>query len=103
MVSWYGLWKGPACPRLCGLVWVRKVHVGEVDPDEERLVGILLPLDEVHRAIRDVIVNRDHARFGQGASVLADLLADFPEARIDSGVVVVGSLAVHDATRAVLC
>src|SRR5262249_60527853 len=79
-----------------------QVHVSEVDPDKERLVGVLLPLDEVHRAIRDVIVNRNHARFGQGTSVLTDLLADFPEERIDSGVVVVGSLAVHTSTRAVL-
>src|SRR6516165_9907706 len=31
-----------------------KVHMGEVHPNKERLVGVLLPLDEVGSPIRDV-------------------------------------------------
>ena len=79
-----------------------EVHVGEVHPDEERLVGVLLPLDEVHGPVGDVVVDRHHPRLGQRAGVLAHLLADLAEARIDRRVVPVRGLAVHHAARSVL-
>ena len=79
-----------------------EVHVGGVHPDEERLVGILLPLDKIHSSISDVVVDSHHPRLGQRAGVGTDLLADPAEARIDGRVVAVRSLAVHDAARAVL-
>ena len=42
----------PAWPRLSGLVWVTQVHVGDVAPDEERRVRLVLALDEVDGARR---------------------------------------------------
>ena len=36
------------------------MHVREVDPDEERLVRLVLALDEVGGALRDVVVDRFH-------------------------------------------
>ena len=48
-----------------------EVHVGEVHPDEERLAGLVLPLDEVHGPGGDVVVDRLHPLLGQRAGVLA--------------------------------
>ena len=79
-----------------------EVHVGEVHPDEERLVGLRLPLDEVDGAGGDVVVDRLHPLLGQRAGVLDRLLADLAESRVDRRVVDVGGLAVEHAPRAVL-
>ena len=76
-----------------------EVHVGEVHPDEGRLAGLVLPLDEVHGALGDVVVDRLHPLLGQRTGVLADLLADLAEARIDRRIVRVRGLAVHHAAR----
>ena len=66
------------------------------------LSAFVLPLDEVHGPVGDVVVDRHHPRLGQRAGVLAHLLADLAEARIDRRVVRVRGLAVHHAARSVL-
>ena len=48
-----------------------EVHVGRIHPDKERLAGVLLPLDEVHGTVGDVVVDRYHPLLGQRAGVLA--------------------------------
>ena len=48
-----------------------EVHVGEVHPHEGRLAGRVHPLDEVHRAGGDVVVDGLHPLRGQRAGVLA--------------------------------
>src|SRR5262249_54779001 len=72
-----------------------EVHMGRVYPNEERLVGGLLPLDKVHGSVGDVIIDTHHSGLGQRAGILAHLLADFSEARINCGIVSVRSLAIH--------
>jgi hypothetical protein len=42
------------------------VHVGEVDPAEERLAGLVLTFNEIHCCIRDVVINRFHAYCSNG-------------------------------------
>ena len=49
------------------------VHAGGVPPAEEGLVGLVLALDEVERARRDLLVHGLHALLGQRAGVF-DLL-----------------------------
>ena len=79
-----------------------EMHVGRIHPQEERLVGALLPLHEVYGSGGDVVVGCFHPLFGQRAGVLADLLADLAEARIDRLVVGGRGLAVHHAARSEL-
>ena len=69
-----------------------EVHVGEVHPEEERLVGLRLPLDEVDGPVGDVVVDRLHPLLGQRAGVLDRLLADLAEPRVDGRVVLVVAL-----------
>ena len=86
---------------LACLVCVRKCMWVEFTQDEHRLASRILTLDEFGSAIRDIIVDRQHALLGERASVLADLLADPAEARIDSCVVRARGLAVQYAARAI--
>ena len=79
-----------------------QVHVGEVHPDEGGLACLVLALDEVDGAVGDVVVDRLHALLGQRAGILAHLLADLAEARIDGRIVLVRGRAVQDAARAEL-
>ena len=76
-----------------------EMHVGEVHPEKERLAGLGLPLDVLHGAAGDVVVDRFHTLLGQRAGVADGLLADPAEARVDRRIVGVGGLAVHDAAR----
>ncbi len=92
----------PAWPTLSGLACVRRVHVGEVDPDEERLAALRLPFDVVGRSLRDVVVDRFHPLLGQRAGVFDRLFADAAEARVDGGVIAVGGFAIQHAARSVL-
>ena len=78
------------------------MHVGEVHPDEGGLAGLVLALDEVDGARGDVVVDRLHPLLGQRTGVLAHLLADLAEARIDGRIVLVRGLAVQHAARAEL-
>ena len=43
-------------PHALGLHVRAEVHVGEVHPDEDRLAGRVLPLDEVHRPVGEVVI-----------------------------------------------
>ncbi len=49
------------------------VHLGGIPPAEERLVGLVLALDEVERTCRDLLIHGLHALLGQRAGIL-DLL-----------------------------
>src|SRR5262245_43550431 len=75
------------------------MHVRGVDPNEERLAGRLLTLNELHRARGDVIVNRLHTFGGEWTGVLAPLTTDAAEARIVGSVILVGCLAIEHAAR----
>ena len=68
----------------------------------DRLAGLVLPLDEVHGPGGDVVVDRHHPLLGQRTGVRADLLADLAEARIHGRVVLVRGLAIHHAARSEL-
>ena len=59
-----------------------QVHVGGVDPAEERLAGLVLALDEVLGGGDELVVAGLHALPGQRAGVLDLLLADPPPARL---------------------
>ena len=76
--------------------------MGEVHPDKGWLAGLVLPLDEVHGPVGNVIVDGFHPLLGQGTGVLAHLLADLAEARIHRRIVRGRGLAVHHATGAEL-
>jgi hypothetical protein len=52
-----------------------EVHVRRVDPREERLSSLLLPLDEVNRALDDLVVDRLHPLLRQRSRVFDRLLA----------------------------
>ncbi len=78
-----------------------EVHVRKVHPQEDRLVGLDLPLDEVRRPSGDVIVDGLHPLLGQRAGVLDGLLANLSRPRLHGFVVFVRSLAVQHATRTV--
>src|SRR6516164_6493641 len=98
------VWALPA-PRLTEALWFgvgAEVHVREVHPDKNWLARFVLPLDEVDSPVSDVIVDGYHPALGQRACVLADLLADLAEARVNSRVVLVRGFAVHDAPRSEL-
>jgi hypothetical protein len=92
----------PRLPDALRLGMGAEVHVGEVHPDEERLVRIFLAPDEVHGPLRDVVVDRQHALPGQGAGILAYLLAHLSEAWINRCVVLIRGFAIHDAARPIL-
>ena len=72
---------------LAGLVWVRKCMWVKFTQTKNGLFGLVLPLDEVDRSIGNVVVDRNHPRFGQRAGIRAHLLADLAETRIDGLVV----------------
>jgi len=76
-----------------------QVHASRVEPNEERLARCLLPLHEVdgRAEVSSSIVS---IRFLVSAPVSFDgLPADLAEARIERGVIPVGSLAPQDAAR----
>jgi hypothetical protein len=92
---------GSANTEALGLGVSTQVHVSEIHPDEEWLVGGPLPPNEVNGAVRDIVVNCYHAFFGQRAGVCAHLLSHFSEAWVYCRVVFIGSFAVQDAARTV--
>src|SRR4030095_16307108 len=79
-----------------------QVHVGEIHPDEEWLVRILLSLDEISGSIRSVVVDGLHPLLGQRTGVFTLLLADLAEARINRRIVLVGSFTVQNASWPIL-
>ena len=79
------------------------VHVGEVEPDEERLARIVLASSMNSFARGDeIVVAGLHALGGQRAGILDLLLADPAPARLLGRIVDVGRPGVHDAARAEL-
>src|SRR6516165_7806070 len=58
------------------------VHAGGIEPYEKRLPIRVGTLHEAKRAVEKFLVNRFHALLGEGARVLAALLAPLAEARL---------------------
>ena len=59
-------------------------------------------MDEIHRTVREVIVDGFHPLAGQGPGVLDGLLANFAEAGINRFVVLGGGPTIKNATGAIL-
>jgi hypothetical protein len=57
-----------------------QVYMGKIHPEEERLAGLLHPIDEIRRARRNVVVDRFHALTCQRTGILDGLPVDTPEA-----------------------
>src|SRR5215203_821823 len=68
IVSWYSDCQRPAWPRLSGL-GCAEVHVGGVEPHEERCVGLVLTVNEAERRFKELVVGRFHALLGQRPGV----------------------------------
>ena len=77
-----------------------QVHVRGVEPDEERLAGLVLPLDEVLGGGDELVVAGLHPLLGERAGVLDLLLADPAPARLYGRVVLVGRPGMDHAARA---
>ena len=60
----------PVLPSRLRLQVREDVHAGRVEVAEERLVGLVLPVDEVERRGEELLVDRLHALLGQRAGVL---------------------------------
>src|SRR5262245_19353303 len=76
-----------------------EMHVRKVDPEEEGLAGLGLPLDEIGGTGGNVVVDRFHPLFCERAGVVDGLPADPAEALVHRRVIGVGGLAVHYAAR----
>ena len=82
------------------LLGVREqMHVRRVQPDEERLAGLFLALDEIRGGGDELVVAGLHPLCSQRAGVLDLLLADLAPARHLGRVVLVGRPRVNDAAR----
>ena len=66
----------PGLPDALRLRVRAQVHVGGVQPDEERRLGRVLAVDEVERVLEHLVVDRLHPLLGQRPGVLDPLLAD---------------------------
>src|SRR5437879_13735828 len=76
------------------------VHAGRVPPDEGRLAVLVCSVNEVQRAIGDLLVHCFHALDCQWAGVFARLLAPGSEAWISRrGIVRVRGFALQNAAR----
>ena len=92
----------PGWSRCSARTCVRACIRVRVEPAEERRAGRDLPLDEVDRRVRGLVVDRLHALSGERAGVLDRLPADPAPARILGRIVGVGRLAAQHAARAEL-
>ena len=79
---------------ILGVAHARRVH-----PDEERLNGLHLPLDEVDGRSGGLIVDRLHPLPGQRAGILDCLFAHFAEAWVDGRIVAIAGFAFDHAAR----
>src|ERR1700733_8214112 len=77
-----------------------QMHSRGVHPDEERLAGSRLTLDEIDRGTRGLVVDRFHALSGQRSGVFDLLFADPAKAWIDRWIIGVGRGAFEHAPRA---
>ena len=67
-----------------------QVHVRRVQPYEERLAVLLLPLDEVGGRSDEFVVAGFHPLLGERTGVLDLLLADLAPARLHGRIILVG-------------
>src|SRR5450432_3388754 len=76
------------------------VHASRVEPDEERLAGFVLPVNEIKSRTEKLFVHRLHTLFGQRSRILALLLTPFAEAWLILSIVRVRRYALEYAARA---
>ncbi len=75
------------------------MHSGRIEPAEERLSGLLVLIDEIHRGAQELPVDRLHAPFVERSSVLNFLLAYPAKARVFGRVIRVARDASKHAAR----
>ena len=85
-----------------GLGMSSEVHMGEIDPGKERLLGLYLALDEILRLGCNFVIDCFHPLLVQRTGILAFLLAHFAEARVFGRIINLRRHAIHDAARPVL-
>src|SRR5215467_6959459 len=78
------------------------MHVGGVQPDEERLAGLMLSFDEVFGRGDKLFVACFHSLAIERAGVFDPLLPYAAPARLFGRVVLGGGIAVQDPARAEL-
>src|ERR1700756_282362 len=76
-----------------------EMHVGGVEPDEERLSGVVGLLYEFLGARYEVVVASLHPLLGEWAGILDFLLANPAPARLDGRIVRVRREGMHNAPR----
>ena len=76
------------------------MHACRVEPDEERLFLAICPIDEIHRCLRKLFVNRLHPLLCKRAGIDAFLFAPRPEAWVLSWSFSLGRYALQYASRA---
>src|SRR5262245_60668288 len=76
------------------------MHVGSVQPDEERLARLMLSFDEVFGRGDKLFVACFHSLAVERAGVFDLLLPNASPARLVGRVVLGGGIAVQDAARA---
>ncbi len=76
-----------------------EVHVRGVDPDEERLPGVVLPLDEVERPVDDLVVDRLHPLLRQRTGVLDRVLAALRDPALEDAAWAVPLAEVREVRR----
>ena len=82
-----------------GLGVGEQMHVGGVEPYEERFAVLVLAPDKILGGCRKFVVAGLHALLGERAGVLDLLLADAAPTRFFSGIVLVGRPGMDDAAR----
>ncbi len=87
-------------PDALGLRVGAEVHVGGVEPEEERGPCAGLAIDEVEPVLEDLVVDRLHPLLRQRPGVLDPLAAHAPVPLVLGVVVGVGRPRVQDAARA---
>ncbi len=70
IASWYSRLPAPGRAAALRLGVGPEVHVGGVEPHEERLVGLVLALDEIDGRVAELVVDGLHPLLGQRAGVL---------------------------------
>ena len=90
----------PRLPDALRLGMRAPMHVGRVEPDEERRPRLVLAVDEVEPMLQHLVVDRLHPLLRQWPRVLNALPAHAAPARLLGRVVLVRRPAVQDTARA---